>query len=498
MLPKHRKLRFELTLFTALVLIFLAARLSAIDAFPPFIDETVHLNYAERIIETASPLEGIDLGRPLTIYWYILFDATAAAPMWVGRAATIIASVITFAAWLAIARLISGVSGMVASAVALTLSTYHLFFERLALADSISAVAVTGAIYAAYRLRFRVSTRDAVLVGVLLFAAVCAKINVLAYYGIPLAAALTLRPHGRRWVDNARWAAAALGTAVVLLVAAILVVRLRGMDFVVNGLWAAGGRNSMSLEMLLSPSRLLGNIELTLTMWFGYFQLPGMLLLAIGLAWLILGRRGYFVLLFAPAVLLWFNIPQENRYWIVPAAQMLVAGALGIVALFRVLRPYARGFAAIIFGFAALGAILNFTTVRFVSSFAPEALTMTVRDFGQYAASDASGFGFEEVFDRLDREGYVERVIGALSNCQGLRFVGIPRGYDVECPPVRPNGQDIEALASLFSRLDGSNTVIILEASPYVPPTAPGRILEVIAPRTGRPTLTLYHLVTRS
>lgn len=54
-----------LVLGVSLLLVLWGLYLSHIDAFPPFIDETVHIDTGERILETGRPLEGVNLGRQI-------------------------------------------------------------------------------------------------------------------------------------------------------------------------------------------------------------------------------------------------------------------------------------------------------------------------------------------------------------------------------------------------------------------------------------------------
>jgi 4-amino-4-deoxy-L-arabinose transferase-like glycosyltransferase len=177
---------------------FWLTQLPTISEFPPFLDESVHVYFGEMSRQT-SPLAFADEGRLFTTWWYMLFQPHQAATLWIVRAAAVLIALVSTAAAIGVGRLAAGVWGGVTAGLLYLFSAYHLFFERLALADSLSGAAVSVGLYFAYRLSRRVHLIDALLTGVAIFIAIGFKVSALPYLGIPVAAALTLRPKGRSW-----------------------------------------------------------------------------------------------------------------------------------------------------------------------------------------------------------------------------------------------------------------------------------------------------------
>jgi hypothetical protein len=119
-------------------------------------------------------------------------------------------------------------------------------------------------------------------------------------------------------------------------------------------------------------------------------------------------------------------------------------------------------------------------------------LPIPARDYAQYVASDAAGFGMREVYEAL-RERDVAELIGLLANCQGLRY-SLASDYPVNCPSLRPDGQDIAGAIDLMEASRRENVYVVLEDLPYAPDSAPGEQVAVIEHPSGRPRLTIYDL----
>ncbi len=198
-----------LWLSVGLLLVFWLTRLIAIDVFPPFLDEVNHVWQAEMSFQS-SPFAYTGEGRLFTLWLHMLFHSYQAATIWIMRSATLLVLLPGVAAVMSIGRMMAGLLGVLIAGLVYLFSAYHMFFERLALADPIAASAVMVALYFAYRLSRRASRVDAILTGIAVFVSVGAKATMLPYLGISVAAALTLRLAGRAWRDNWRWLAIAL------------------------------------------------------------------------------------------------------------------------------------------------------------------------------------------------------------------------------------------------------------------------------------------------
>ncbi|MFN8447290.1 MAG: hypothetical protein U0521_01490 [Anaerolineae bacterium] len=213
-------------LLTAILLLgWFAARSAALTAFPSFVDEAFHINFGRIVLET-GPFARSEEGRQFVVWLYVLFGAPVNAPLWTARAANLIMLLPGFAAVIGAARRLSNRWGALFAGLLLIFSPYHQFFERLALADPVSASAVALAVYFAARLKHRTSLTDAALCGIMLFVAVGAKVSALPYFAIPVFAVLALR----RNRSGVRWGFAALAVGAGLTAAYLSILFWRGYN----------------------------------------------------------------------------------------------------------------------------------------------------------------------------------------------------------------------------------------------------------------------------
>jgi hypothetical protein len=173
-------------------------------------------------------------------------------------------------------------------------STYHMFFDRLALSDTVSNAAVALGLYFAFRLSCRIDEKDALLSGFALFVAVGAKIGALPYMGIPLAAALTLGPRTYGWARRGRWLT--VSTVAMLSPLAILYVVGRWRN---QNIFMHIQSSSSTGNQVMDLDRIQQNIEGMLRLTESYFGLVALALLVIGALWLLIRRRLFLPLVFS-------------------------------------------------------------------------------------------------------------------------------------------------------------------------------------------------------
>lgn len=474
---------FALGNIVLLLLLFWLTRLLALDSFPPFLDESVHIHFGEVSLRT-SPLAFAAEGRLFTIWWYLLFQPVQGASLWTARAAIVLVVLSGFAAAAGVGRIFAGWRGAVLAGLLLLFSSFHFFFERLALADTLSASAVIIALYFAARLSRRVDWRDALLCGVALFIAIGFKVSALPYLGIPIAAALTLRPPGRLRRDQAIWLALALAVGVGLT--GLFALALRFFDY--DLFFLIGFHNRDAASGL--AARLLQNAIAVFQTLMVYAGLPLMLALIAAVALLMLRRRWFLPLcLFGPLLVLLASERQTARFYLVPAAILLLCGAAGLASLPGCRRRTAFRFAVLA---ALLWGLFQWLPFAWTAARDPENLGLAPSDYAEYISGDASGFGLDEVGAFLEAR-QPRLVLGLLSNCQSLRYRALSV-FPVECPRINPNGSDIEALAALMLEKRGAGVYVVLEDSPYVPRSAPGKLLVTIARPGGGPALAIHNL----
>ncbi len=475
-----------------LMLIWLT-RLIGIDHFPAFIDEMIHI-YGSELGYTVSPLINADLGRQGTIWWMMLFQAHLGDPVWVARVVTVLAFMPGVAALMAVARMTAGQWAAVFAGLLYLFSNYHMFFGRLALADPIAGSAVIVAIYFAARLARRRSLIDAAMVGLLLAVAVVAKINTAPFLGVPVAAALCLHPQRKVNVrGQVTWLAVALGIAIGLIAAFIIMLRLFGYDFVTNSVtYALTNRGAESLNNTVDVQRIVGNMIGMAGLVGGYLGTVVVALLLLACV-VMAARRRFFILLclFAPALTLWVSLIQESRFLVVPVALLLLCGAVVLGWLVNKGSRSIQAAALVVVGIWGAVQWLPFTAANINT---PYSIPLPPADVAQYVESDAAGTGYSEAYAFLS-DYSVREVIGLVSNCQTFRYKAI-RHYPVDCPRLNPNGSNIPALIELINQKRANDVFVLLQDIPYVPHDIPGTLLTVIERPGGGPTLSIYQLAS--
>ncbi len=466
-----------------LLLAFWLTRLVAIEAFPPFLDESLHVEFADYSLRT-SPLAHSNQGRLFTIWLYAVFQAPAGATFWIARVANLLAILPAVAAIMGVGRLLAGRRGMLLAGLLYLFSTYHLFFDRLALADPLAAAGVSLALYFASRVSLRVDYRDAALTGLALFLALGAKNTVLPYFGIPLAAVVALSPRRDARRGKLGWLAVALGTALGLTGAFTLGLALLGYDY-----FALVGVHNPDVTGGLA-SRLVESAGATLALLLAYLGPVGLGVLGAALVALLLRRRFYLPLcLLAPLAVIWASQRQSTRFYHAALAILLLCGA---VALAHAMRNRSRLAQSLGSGLVILYGAAHWLPFAWTAYHTPIRLPLFAGDYLEYVASDASGFGLSAVQGFLQGR-QVSRVIGVLPNCQGLRYLALD-SFPVACPRVNPNGEDIQALADLLAASRAQGVYAVPEDSPYVPDRAPGDLLTTVERPGGGPSLAIYDL----
>jgi len=425
------------------------------------------------------------VARLLTYWWYAPFQPHLAGdPVWLARVVTLLALLPGFAALISVGRLAAGKWGLLITTLLYLFSTYHMFFERLALSDPLSASAISLTLYFAYRLSRRAHNTDALLTGFAAFIAFGLKATALPYFGVALAAVFTLRPSGRSWRDQLRWLAIALVTETVLTGAFIFALRSSGHN-PLPSLVSHTGITDTSVVTTI-PS----NAAIILTDLAAYWSWPGLAIVLLATVYLLARRRFYLPLcLFAPLLVFWLSHSQDSRYYVAPASIALLSVGVAWALLIR-----QRGVWLKTASVGVLLAIGAFNWLPFAWTLAqnPAEATLSANDTYEYIFSDASGFGLSQTRDYLVSQN-AEIVIAVMANCQGLRYM--TRGsFEVICPSIAPDGSRVDELADLLAQRHAEGVYVVLEDLPYVPDTSPGELLTVIEYPAGRVTLSIYAL----
>ncbi len=467
-----------------LLLLLWLTRLPGIARFPFFIDEGLHVYFSEVTMQR-QPFVYAGKYYLFSIWWWSLFAVPDAAPFWLARAVTLLAALPGFAALIGVGRLAAGLWGALFGGLLYLFSSYHFFFERLALADPISASAALVAVYFAYRLTRRIDLRDALLCGFAVFLAVGFKLSAFPYLGVPLAAALALHPRGAVARDRLRWLVAALvteGALVGLLIVAMIVVHQNPFANAASHAGLGSGIAGSLARIPASAAYMADNLR-------AFVGVGGLLALAAALILLLLRRRWTLLLIAIPPTLVFLiSAIQGSRYYAAPMSIFLLCVAVAAADLTR----RSRLGHSVILALVGLWALTIWLPFAVTMNDDPAHLALPPRDFQEYVTSDASGFGLEMVASRLRHDG-ATRVIGVMANCQTLRYTLLDE-IPVDCPTINPNGATIPALSKLLADSRADGVYAVLETLSYVPDSAPGEVVVTLDDPTGRPRLTVYRL----
>ena len=483
-------MRTRLVIGCALLLALWFTRLSVIDDFPPFLDEAVHIYYSETAAG-GSPIAYGEDGRQFTIWLYALFQSHSGEPIFTARVVTALVTMAGFAALVAAGGLLAGQMGAVFTGLLLLASPYHLFFGNLALADPVSAGLAMVGLYFAARLTRRAGLLDAALCGAALFLAVGAKVIALPLFVVVPAAALLMPRRGQSWAQRIRWAAVALAVGLGLTAAYLTGLYLFGYNALTYVLDGAGGPAGDPLAALTALSSQMAHRALRVAEDVGsYVSAGGLALLLLG-ALLLAVRRWRFlpvVLVVSTAAYL-ASSRVETRHVIAPVSLLLLCGG---VALAELLKKLPRGFTiAALAGISAAGLLLWLPFASAVKH-DPVSLPLPENDYAQYIASDASGLGLEEL--RAELEALRPReVIALIANCQGLRYLALGT-VPVTCPALNPSGANVPVLLELLESRRTPGVYAVLEAIPYAPAWAPGKLVTTLTFPIPRPAFAIYDL----
>ncbi len=479
-------MRRSLIILATMLLIFWGTRVLALEAFPPFIDEAFHINFGKNVVENGIFMHAEE-GRQFTVWIYLGLAAYVNEPIFVARVATLLTVMVGLAAFMATAKLLAGAWGAVFAGLLYTFSTYHFFFERMALADPVANAAAMVGLYFAARLTRRLAWRDALLAGLALFVAFGAKVLALPYLAIPLAAAIFLGKY--RWTTRIKWAALALGIGVGLALVLILVLRWRDHDPFFYLLRATPSGSGFADTI---ANRLPTNIQNSLNNLTGFTGIVGFGLLVVSAVVLMVWRQFFLpACALLPVLVYWLNNRPDTRHFIIPLSLLLLCGAvvLGQAQRGQYTAPLQK---VITVGVILVVGIFQWLPFALTTAQNPVELPVPASDYQQYLASDAAGTGLAEVVSYLEGQ-QPERVIALVANCLSLQYVAEGRVV-IECPYINPNGSTRDGLAQLLEDSVADGVYVVLEESSYLPESAPGTLLMTIERPQNGVALRLYDL----
>lgn len=378
--------------FIALLLVYWLTRLYAIDLFAFFIDEGVHLWYAQ-LVWVGSPFHPVSDGRLLNSLWMAAFYPFN-ANIFIARLSVIFIAVAGLACLLDTVRRVASPWAALAAGILYTAMPLTFFFERLALADSLSAPFVMAACWAMVRARDErsLARRWMWLGGIALFCALVSKISNFIFLCIPAAAILFLFDV-RQWRVTATLMAHAYGAFAALLVPLALFLRFAVKSDL--GLSLFTRKTQTSLVEL--PARFVAGGEKTLDAFAHYLPFP-LWLAVLALVVFALWRGGRAAWFFGSALgatlfaLIVGSSPGflESRFLPAYAPLMAVLGAMGMRQIAT--RKW-RGWV----GGALAASLITSGMFLWKGWTDPLALPLTAPDRWQYITGWPSGYAFNDL-----------------------------------------------------------------------------------------------------
>jgi hypothetical protein len=295
-------------------------RIGSLEALPMFLDEAVHIQWAERLYGEGRILRPVASGRLLAVAAYGLalpFDDR----LFAARLIAALCGGLTLAFILALSRRLFGTRAAFLAGLLYVMSPFALVYDRLALSDGFLSAWVMGLMLAACEIGRRPeSIRWRLAAAVLLALAIVSKVSAL-FFVVTLPLGAFLRGTNRRLA--LRGAAQALGFGLLLASPMLWFFASSGGEISAQHIVEPG---AMVLEVIGTTMRdMRGWLEC-------YFTWPALLAAGISLA-LLRDRSGFWLATSAvlPFVLFaLFSQPWSARYVlpVLPPFLVLVGGGI--------------------------------------------------------------------------------------------------------------------------------------------------------------------------
>lgn len=189
----ERLRRQDLWLAVGLIFVAFVIRAHAIEALPPFNDESLHIRRAEKIlVERDVSLTPFKL---LVYYWIALFRPDRIHSIFIGRTAVSLFALIGLAGTFATARILFGRLAGTLALVLAAFSPFMIFFDRLAFADPLTSALAILVVWMSVRIarygRCNVGQcPESIWTGLLCTLVVLSKTTGLPFLAMPIMAVL--------------------------------------------------------------------------------------------------------------------------------------------------------------------------------------------------------------------------------------------------------------------------------------------------------------------
>ena len=386
----RREGRSPLRAIGLFLVFYFAIRIGSLASLPIFLDEAVHLQWAERLFREGRILRPVGSGRLLAVAAYGL-----ALPfedrLWAARLIASLAGALTLVFIMMLSHRLFGSRASAVAGALYLFSPFAIVYDRLALSDGFLTACITGMMLAIWTLAERPEDgAPRVLVAGTMVLAVLSKVSALLFF---LTIPLGLLALARDRAKALRSAAQACATGLVLASPML-------WFFAQNG-------GEISSQHVVDPTVSASTIVATLLdmrEWvLSYFTIPAVL---AALSSLVLLRDGRAVWLAGSVVLPFllfalFSQPWSARYVLSTLPPLLILISGGIDAVASRLRPSFRAAAAV--SLTTLALLLSLSFDRDLV-FNPERAPFPGDDRRQLVTGWPAGYGVRELSLRLKGE----------------------------------------------------------------------------------------------
>lgn len=434
-----------------LLFAYFATRLVSLGALPAFLDEAVHIQWAERLWSEGRIAKPVSAGRLLAVAAYGLAvpfeDRLLAA-----RAVSMVIGAVTLLCVVALGRRLFGDRAAWIAGGLYILSPFALVYDRLALSDGFLSAAIALLMLAARDLALRPPRRLHLLTVVAIPLAVLSKVSAFLFLPTWIAGLVLLSRDLR----------AAIRPAALSLIAGLVVAAPMLVGFLRTG-------REIAAQHIADPVSGDGSaLAATLSDMGGwvaaYFTVPALAAAVLALAAL-RDRRAVWLALSVVLPFALFSVfsePWSARYILptLPPFLLLIAGGIDAVAS-RAPRP-AIASAALTLLAAASG--LAFDARLLVS---PAAAPFPEDDRRQFVTGWPSGYGVRELAARLLDASKTEPVTVYV---EARTTRNVTAGLDLlvgRAPRIRLVEADLAAPATLAAlRRDAANKAVHVVVGP--------------------------------
>jgi 4-amino-4-deoxy-L-arabinose transferase-like glycosyltransferase len=456
-----------------------------------FVDESLHILRAQLVFEFKDATASILPGKLLLYYYLGSFDPQNVGGAWLSRQAIALLAPLGAALTFALSRQLfhRWQVGFIA-VVLYALSPFMLFFERMALSDTLAMIFGLALAIFSIKLAHVPTRKNAVFTGLLLGFAVLAKLIALPFAILPILALYLWGKLGWKQIIQ-RGTVIAFAASIPLLPSAIYVVYQEAAQ--------VENKQEVVTTTLFVPEtqsrlgQITHNLDIYLEAAWTMLTPPLFLLILCFIFWQLRVRFKETLYLLSITGSVWAFIvltsaQPSTRYLVLGVPPLLIIGAIGIDDALQnlrqkfgniILHPAKNVPTVAIAGIAIFILLGGALSVRFLSQSwtDPTDLALSERDTWEYFQNTATGYGLREAANDLSSlpplnpaDGETIHVAGFVGACHTLRLY-LPENSRVEmsCPYFRWSPDQAAATLAEWEqriRQDGAWYVLADDSQP--------------------------------